>query len=68
LIAFGKVLKATSNVNQSSKVADEISQNIAKVSTASGNISKSSTDVKNNSIDLLQQATSLSEIVGRFKV
>ncbi len=62
------IQEVNENVNQSSKVADEISQNIAKVSTASGNISKSSTDVKNNSNDLLEQATSLSEIVGRFKV
>lgn len=62
------IQEVNENVNQSSTVADEIASTIAKVSTASGNISKNSTDVKNNSNDLLHQATSLNQIVGRFKV
>ena len=62
------IQEVNENVNQSSQAADDISQNITLVSSASGNISKSSTDVKNNSNDLLEQASSLNQIVSRFKV
>jgi methyl-accepting chemotaxis protein len=55
-------------VNQSSTVAGEITSDIAVVNQRSGEIAKSSDQVKVNAADLKSMAVELNTIVSSFKV
>jgi methyl-accepting chemotaxis protein len=62
------IQEVNENVSQSSAVAGDITQDIAKVNQAATGISGSSKQVKTSSEDLQRTATELNTIVGSFKV
>lgn len=62
------IQEVNENVSNSSIAAVTISEDISGVSFAAQNISSNSNEVKDSSKALLDRATELNEIVGKFKV
>ena len=60
--------EVNSNVNQSSTVATEISKDISEVNQSSMEIAERSDQVKISAENLAKLASSLDEMVGRFKI
>lgn len=66
--ASSGIEEANSNVNQSSAVAAEITKDISDVNQSSGEIAERSGQVKLSAEDLSKLASTLDEMVSRFKI
>jgi methyl-accepting chemotaxis protein len=66
--ASSGIQEVNENVNQSSTVAQQITQDIVAVNQSSSEMDSSSDQVQVSADSLKQRATELKEIVGRFKV
>jgi methyl-accepting chemotaxis protein len=66
--ASAGIQEVNENVSQSSVASGEISQDITEVSSASQRITANSNEVRVSSQDLLNQASELAQLVGKFKV
>ncbi len=62
------IQEVNENVNQSSQAVASITKEIVEVSVSAKNINKSSKNVSTSAQDLAQNATTLQEIVRRFKL
>ncbi|NOX34198.1 MAG: methyl-accepting chemotaxis protein [Deltaproteobacteria bacterium] len=66
-IASG-VQEVNENINQTSTVAGEVTQDIAEVSLAAGEMNSGSRQINTSAEELSRLAENLNEMVGRFKV